>query len=78
MCLVFYFKEDLFLEKIPDKKIIFCYGEKDWMDKFGAKRLAENNLEKYKYYEIKNFGHRWIVESPIDGANIIKSELNIK
>ena len=70
--------EDLFLEKIPDKKIIFCYGEKDWMDKFGAKRLAKNKPEKYKYYDIKNYGHNWIVESPTDGANIIKSELNIK
>lgn len=70
--------EDLFLEKIPEKKIVFCYGEKDWMDKFGAKRLANNKKEKYKYYDIKNWGHNWIVESPIDAANIIKSELNIK
>ena len=70
--------EDLFLEKIPDKKIVFAYGEKDWMDKFGAKRLAQIKPEKYKYYDIKNFGHNWIVESPIDGELIIKSELNIK
>ena len=70
--------EDLFLEKIPDKKIVFCYGEKDWMDKFGAKRLAATKPEKYKYYDIKNWGHNWLVESPIDATNIIKSELNIK
>ena len=69
--------EDLFLEKIPDKKIVFCYGEKDWMDKFGAKRLAATKPEKYKYYDIKNWGHNWLVESPIDATNIIKSELNI-
>ena len=48
------------------------------MDKFGAKRLAKTKPEKYKYYDIKNFGHNWIVESPIDGEMIIKSELNIK
>ena len=69
--------EDLILEKIPDKKIVFCYGEKDWMDKFGARRLAETKPEKYKYYDIKNWGHNWPVESPKDGADIIKSELNI-
>ena len=70
--------EDLFLEKIPDKRIIFCYGEKDWMDKFGAKRLAETKPEKYKYYDIKNWGHNWVIESPKDVADIINSELNIK
>ena len=70
--------EDLFLEKIPDKRIIFCYGEKDWMDKFGAKRLANLKPEKYKYYDIKNWGHNWVVESPTDAVKIIKSELNIK
>ena len=69
--------EDLFLEKIPNKRIIFCYGEKDWMDKFGAKRLETINPDKYKYYDIKNFGHNWLVESPLDAVNIIKSELNI-
>jgi len=69
--------EDLFLEKITDKKIVFCYGEKDWMDKFGAKRLAQTKPDKYKYYDIKNWGHNWPVESPKDGADIIKSELNI-
>ena len=67
-----------FWKKFLKKKIVFCYGEKDWMDKFGAKRLANNKKEKYKYYDIKNWGHNWIVESPIDAANIIKSELNIK
>ena len=70
--------EDLFLEKIPEKKIVFCYGEKDWMDKFGAKRLATFNQDKYKYYDIKNWGHNWIVESPMDAVSIIKSELNVK
>ena len=70
--------EDLFLEKILDKKIVFCYGEKDWMDKFGAKRLAATKPEKYKYYDIKNYGHNWLVESPLDAISIIKSELNIK
>ena len=70
--------EDLFLEKIPDKRIVFCYGEKDWMDKFGAKRLAKTKPEKYKYYDIKNWGHNWIVESPEDAANIINSELKLK
>ena len=69
--------EDSFLEIIPDKRIIFCYGEKDWMDKFGAKRLAATKPEKYKYYDIKNWGHNWLVESPVDATNIIKSELNI-
>ena len=69
--------EDLFLEKISDKKIIFCYGEKDWMDTFGAKRLANIRPDKYRYYEIKNRGHNWIIESPKDALNIIKAELNI-
>ena len=48
--------EDLFLEKIPDKKIVFAYGEKDWMDKFGAKRLAQIKPENINIMILKILG----------------------
>jgi pimeloyl-ACP methyl ester carboxylesterase len=67
--------EELFLKKIPEKNIIFCYGEKDWMDTFGAKRLNKINEQKYKFFTIKNSGHTWPLENIEEGAKIINEEL---
>ena len=67
--------EELFLSKIPEKNIIFCYGEKDWMDNFGAKRLNKINNKKYKYFTINNGKHTWPIENIEEGAKIINEEL---
>ena len=67
--------EDIIVEKIPEKNIIFIFGEEDWMDKFGTKRLHKKDKNKYKYYIIPNCGHRWPMEKVEEGAKIINENL---
>ena len=68
--------EDKIKNEIPDMKIIFCYGETDWMDSSGAKRLNEYNKDKYKYFTIYNAGHTHPLDNPGENAKIILYELN--
>ena len=67
--------EDLIVEKIPEKTIIFIFGENDWMDKFGTVRLNKKDENKYKYYVIPNCGHRWPIEKVEEGSKIINENL---
>ena len=67
--------EDLIKEKIPNINIIFCYGEKDWMDNSGAKRLNEFDRNKYKYFTIYNAGHTHPLDNPGESAKILLNEL---
>ena len=67
--------EDLIIEKIPEKQIVFIFGENDWMDKFGSERLHKMDGNKYKYYIIPNTGHRWPMEKVEEGAKIINDNL---
>ena len=67
--------EDIIVEKIPEKNIVFIFGEEDWMDKFGTKRLHKKDKNKYKYYIIPNCGHRWPMEKVEEGAKIINENL---
>ena len=67
--------EDLIIEKIPEKEIIFIFGQNDWMDKFGTERLHKRDENKYKYYLIPNTGHRWPIEKVEEGAKIINDNL---
>ena len=67
--------EDLIKEKIPDMNIIFCYGENDWMDNSGAKRLNQYDKNKYKYFTIYNAGHTHPLDNPGENAKILLHEL---
>ena len=67
--------EDLIKEKIPDMNIIFCYGETDWMDNSGAKRLNYLDKNKYKYFTIYNAGHTHPLDNPGENAKIILHEI---
>ena len=67
--------EDLLVEKIPEKEIIFIFGENDWMDKFGTERLNKKDENKYKYYIMPKVGHRWPIETVEEGAKIINENL---
>ena len=68
--------EDIIKEKIPEINIIFCYGEKDWMDNSGAKRLNQFNNKKYKYFTIYNAGHTHPLDNPGENAKILLHEIN--
>ena len=67
--------EDIIVEKIPEKDIIFIFGENDWMDKFGTERLNKKDENKYKYYIIPKTGHRWPIEKVEEGAKIINENI---
>ena len=67
--------EDLIKEKIPDMNIIFCYGELDWMDNSGAKRLNLFDKNKYKYFTIYNAGHTFPLDNPGEVGKILLNEL---
>ena len=67
--------EDLIKEKIPDMNIIFCYGESDWMDNSGAKRLNQIDKNKYKYFNIYNAGHTFPLDNPGEAGKIFLHEL---
>ena len=67
--------EDLIKEKIPEMKIIFCYGESDWMDNSGAKRLNNLDKDKYKYFTIYNAGHTHPLDNPGENAKILLHEI---
>ena len=67
--------EDIIKEKIGDMHFIFCYGEKDWMDNSGAKRLNSIDNTKYKYFTVYNAGHTFLLDNPGDVAKIIINEL---
>ena len=56
-------------------KIIFCYGESDWMDNSGAKRLNYFDKDKYKYFTIYNAGHRHHMDNPGEDAKILLHEI---
>ena len=67
--------EDLIKEKIPDINIIFCYGELDWMDNSGAKRLNQYDKNKYKYFTIYNARHNFPLDNPGEPAKILLHEI---
>ena len=67
--------EDLIKEKIPDMNIIFCYGELDWMDNSGAKRLNKFDENKYKYFTIYNSGHTFPLDNPGEAGKIFLKEI---
>ena len=67
--------EDLIKEKIPYMNIIFIYGENDWMDNAGAKRLNYFDKNKYKYFTIYNAGHTHPLDNPGENAKILLHEL---
>ena len=67
--------EDLICQKIPEKNIIFAFGENDWMDKFGSVRLNKKDENKYKYLNIPKVGHRWPMDKAEEGAKLINEYL---
>lgn len=52
------------IEKELKVETIIYYGEHDWMDITGAKRIKYSNKENYKLIFIKNSGHQITVENP--------------
>jgi pimeloyl-ACP methyl ester carboxylesterase len=51
--------------------IIFVFGEKDWMDRIGAYRLAKLDSKKYKVFTVSNAGHSFARQNPEELSLII-------
>jgi pimeloyl-ACP methyl ester carboxylesterase len=53
------------LKSLPKTQTIdIYYGEKDWMDQFGAKRLHEYDPQCFRIITIPKYGHNFIIEDP--------------
>ena len=43
---------------------VICFGEIDWMDQCGSRRLEEKCPQRFKVYTISKMGHRFQLENP--------------
>jgi cardiolipin-specific phospholipase len=58
-----------FLFNVSDYKIDFYFGENDWMDMKGSKRLVEKNSSRFSLSIINDTGHHFPVEKPKEMCN---------
>jgi pimeloyl-ACP methyl ester carboxylesterase len=64
------------LEKqLQDKRILFMYGEKDWMEKIGAVRLCNKQPHRCVMFTISKYGHTFPLENPQEVADVINNNL---
>ena len=52
-------------------KYIICFGENDWMDQCGSRRLESKCKDRFKVYIVSKKGHKFATENPEEVANII-------
>jgi cardiolipin-specific phospholipase len=55
--------------------IVCYYGDKDWMDKAGSKRIFESQAKDFKLKQIKNSGHQITMHNPQDLSEDILTEV---
>jgi pimeloyl-ACP methyl ester carboxylesterase len=58
--------EDKLAEFKADYKIDIYYGEKDWMDRQGAMRLIEKAPDRFRVFEVPEYGHNFVIENPCE------------
>ena len=62
-------------EQLQDKRILFIYGEKDWMEKIGAVRLCNKQPHRCLMFTISKYGHTFPLENPQEVADVINNNL---
>ena len=50
---------------------VICFGEIDWMDQCGSRRLEEKCPQRFKVYTISKKGHRFALENPKETFDVI-------
>jgi len=45
-------------------RILICYGDKDWMDDDGARRMQRKNMKNFKLKYINDSGHQITMDNP--------------
>lgn len=84
-CLYYIFKYPLPTPQIPleeqldnkllDKRILFLYGQTDWMERIGPLRLKEKFPDRIEFYTISKYGHTFPLENPEEVANVMNNYL---
>ena len=54
-------------------KYIICFGETDYMDQVGSRRLEKHDPDRFKVLIVSKKGHRFPIENAKEVANIIIS-----
>ena len=62
-------------EQLLDKRILFVYGEKDWMEKLGAERLCSKQPQRCLMFTISKYGHTFPLENPQEVADVLNNNL---
>lgn len=55
--------EQRFLEEVKTFNVEFYFGEKDWMDTIGSKRLCEADPDRFKIFYLNDSGHNFNLEN---------------
>lgn len=55
---------------------VICFGEKDWIDQVGSRRLAKTDSSRFKVYSISKFGHMFMLENPKELYDIIRKHFD--
>ena len=50
---------------------VICFGEIDWMDQVGSRRLAEKDPERFKVFTVSRNGHLFLLENARELSQII-------
>ena len=56
-------------------KYIICFGETDYMDQVGSRRLEKHDPDRFKVLIVSKKGHRFPIENAKEVANRIISNL---
>jgi cardiolipin-specific phospholipase len=68
--------EDLIKEKL-NMPIVCFYGDNDWMDKAGSRRIAESGEKNFKLKQIGNSGHQITMHNPKDLSEELLLEVTV-
>jgi pimeloyl-ACP methyl ester carboxylesterase len=63
--------EDRLIKEVKDFKIDFYFGELDWMDQIGSRRVCQSDPERFSLYIISKFGHNFNLENPDELCEVI-------
>lgn len=69
--------EDRLIKEVNNFAIDFFFGQDDWMDTSGSKRVCEARPECFKYYTISRSGHNFNLENPFELGGILINMGNI-
>lgn len=65
--------EDLMLNSDSKLKYIIVFGETDWMDQAGSRRLEEKDSERFKVFIVSRDSHVFIMENAKELSEIVKA-----